>query len=263
MASLAPDGIPIIISRPKERAQRLFLHLPAFGQTKEDTKPVLDHLAEKGFVAIGMDTWQQGERGRESRDQLTARVFGNFCRNMWPILGQTTLDVSRIIDWALAEFDLAAPVFLSGLSMGGDIAVAAAGLDPRISNVVAVGSTPDWKRPGMHDVMDAKKLLPHGEPDLYAQFFYDQLDPLTHLDHYARGPFLNFISCELDNHIPLDGVTRFKAALSEKYPQAGKRVSFTVLPSHRHLDLLNLDVWWPTASALIDHIDTATLSQKS
>ncbi|MFT4269626.1 MAG: hypothetical protein QM578_01315 [Pantoea sp.] len=260
MALLAPDGVPIIVNRPKEKAQRLFLHLPAFGQAKEDTKPVLDHLAAKGFMAISLDTWQQGERSHEGRDQLTARVFGNFCRNMWPILGQTTLDVSRVIDWALAEFDLAPSVIVSGLSMGGDIAVAAAGFDPRISNVVAVGSTPDWKRPGMHDVMDATKLLPHGEPDLYAQFFYDQFDPLTHLDHYARGPFLNFVSCEFDNHIPLDGVTRFKAALSKKYPQAAERVSLTVLPGHRHLDLLNLDVWWPTASALIDRIDTAALA---
>ena len=255
MATIAPDGIPIIVREPEEAAQRLFVHLPAFGQAKEDTKPVLDRLAEKGFVAIGMDTWQQGH-GHENRDQLTARVFGNFCRNMWPILGQTTLDVSRVIDWGLAEFDLAAPVFVSGLSMGGDIAVAAAGLDSRISNVVAVGSTPDWKRPGMHDVMDAAKLLPSGKPDLYAQFFYDHIDPLTHLDRYTRGPSLNFISCELDNHIPLDGVTRFKAALSEKYPKAGERISVTILPDLRHMDLLNLDVWWPTASALIDRFDS-------
>ncbi|MCM2473416.1 hypothetical protein HGO38_07990 [Rhizobium sp. CG5] len=263
MATLAPDGIPIIVSKPQGAARHLFLHLPAFGQTKEETKPVLDHLAEKGFAAVGMDIWQQGERGHESRNQLTARVFGNFQRNMWPILGQTTLDISRVIDWGLTEFDLAAPAFISGLSLGGDIAVAAAGLDSRISNVVAVGSTPDWKRPGMHDVMDATKLLPSGEPDPYAQFFYDQLNPLTHLDRYARGPWLNFISCELDNHIPLDGVKRFKAALSEKNPQAGERISLTMLPDRRHVDLLDLDVWWPTASALIDRIDGPASSQNS
>lgn len=260
---LATDDIPITVSEPQGIARRLFIHLPAFGQTKEETKPFLDHLAKRGFAAIGMDLWQQGERGHESRDQITARVFGNFRRNMWPILGQTTLDVLRVIDWGLAAFDLAAPVSLSGLSLGGDIAVAAAGLDSRISDVVAVGSTPDWKRPGMHDVMDARKMLPHGEPDLYAQFFYDQLDPMTHLERYARGPRLNFISGELDNHIPLDGVTRFKASLSEKYSQAGGRISLTMLPGRRHMDLLNLDVWWPVASALIDGINGPALSVKS
>lgn len=257
MASLAPDGIPVIFSRPKERAQCLFLHLPAFGQVKEDTKPVLDRLAEKGFLAVSLDTWQQGERGRESRDELATRVFGNFYREMWPMLGQTALDVSRVIDWALAEFNLAVPVFVGGLSMGGDIAIAAAGLDFRISNVVAVGSTPDWKRPGMHDVMDAKRLLPHGEADLYAQFFYDQLDPLTHPDRYVRGPFLDFVACEFDNHIPLDGVIRFKAALSEIESVAAERISLTVLPGRSHLDLLDLDVWWPTVSSLIDRLPIA------
>ena len=260
---ISPDGVPIVCSEPQGVARGLFLHLPAFGQKKEDTRPVLDHLAEKGFTAIGMDAWQQGERGRESRDQLTTRVFGNFRRNMWPILGQTTLDVSRVIDWGLAEFNLTAPVFVSGLSLGGDIAVAAAGLDSRISFVVAVGSTPDWKRPGMHDVVDAAKLLASGEADLYAQFFYDQLNPLTHLDRYARGPWLNFISCEFDNHIPLDGVTRFKAALSDAYPLAGERISLKMLRGRRHMDLLDLDVWWPTASALIDRANSLASSGNS
>lgn len=181
---------------------------------------------------------------------------------MLPILGQTTLDILRVIDWGLAEFDLAAPVSVSGLSLGGDIAVAAAGFDSRISDVVAVVSTPDWKRPGMHDVMDARKMLPHGEPDLYAQFFYDQFDPLTHLDRYARGPRLNFVSGELDNHIPLDGVMRFKASLSKKYLQAGERISLTMLPGRRHVDLLNLDVWWPIAAALIDGTDGSAMSLK-
>ena len=65
--------------------------------------PVLKELAGAGFVAVGFDAWQHGERATESRDQILERVFGGFRRRMWPMLGQTTLDALRVIDWALAE----------------------------------------------------------------------------------------------------------------------------------------------------------------
>lgn len=253
--TLIIDNIPIIVRIPNRKIHGLFLHLHALGQTKEQTKPILDRICQKGFVAISMDAWQHGERSQETQEQLFTRIFATFYKNMWPILGLTALDVSRVIDWGLAEFESTLPVNISGLSMGGDIAVTVAGLDTRISNVFAIGSTPDWKRPGMHDAMDAKKLLHPGKPDIYAQFFYNHLDPLTHLNQYEHAPQINFISGELDNHIPIDGVIQFKEKLLIKYPNVGEKVSVTVLPSRWHMDLLNIDVWWPTISELIDRID--------
>ncbi len=82
------------------------------------------------------------------------------------------------------------PVFLSvgGLSMGGDIAVAAAGLDHRVERVAAIIATPDWLRPGMQDLFNPGTVLPPGEPDAYAQYFYDHLNPLTHLAAFVHGP---------------------------------------------------------------------------
>ena len=237
------DGIPAISVSPQRAPLGLILHLPAFGQKKEETRPVLDCLAELGFVAVSIDSWQHGERGTEDREQLAARVFGNFRRNMWPILGQTALDVSRVLDWALAEFDLEAPVTVTGLSMGGDIAIAAAGIDPRIERVVAFASTPDWLRPGMRDAYDPLRLVPPGEPALYARFFYDHLDPLTHPDHYAHAPRLHFVCGEKDTHIPPSGAVRFKAALAEIHPEAAERVSITLLPELRHLDFRDFDLW--------------------
>lgn len=50
------------------------------------------------MVAISFDPWQHGERGTESGDQILSRVFGDFCRQMWQILGQTTLDSLRVVD---------------------------------------------------------------------------------------------------------------------------------------------------------------------
>src|SRR5260370_33684101 len=82
------------------------------------------------------------------------------------------------------------PVFLSvgGLSMGGDIAAAAVGLDHRVERVAAIIATPDWLRPGMQDLFNPGTVLPPGEPDAYAQYFYDHLNPLTHLAAFVHGP---------------------------------------------------------------------------
>lgn len=261
MQTLEVDGIPVIVRAPRGAPQQLWIHLHAFGQAKEDAISILDDMADRGFVAVSLDSWQHGARGKLSGEQLLAHVFGNFRRHMWPILGHTTLDVCRLIDWALAEFRLSGPVSVSGLSMGGDVAIAAAGLDARISRVFAVGSTPDWKRPGMRDVFDEDRIVPTGTADLYAQFFYDHLDPLTHVERYARGAELNFVSCESDQHIPPDGVKRFTALLAEQCPQASTQLSQVTLPHRSHTDLENLDVWWPSVIEKIRPI-TNTNSQK-
>jgi len=110
-------------------AARLALWLPPLTRAKEDALPFLRELAGAGFVAVSFDQWQHGERGTESGEQIAQRVFGNFRGHMWPILGQTTLDSLRVIDWAMATLDTGPEVVAGGVSMGGDVAVALAGID--------------------------------------------------------------------------------------------------------------------------------------
>ena len=114
------------------------IYLPGLGGTKELMLPYLQDLAASGFVALSFDPWQHGERGTESQTEIWTRVFGNFQRHMWPILGQTTLDMLRVIDWAVATLHIEPHISVGGLSMGGDIAVAAAGLDHRVERVAAI-----------------------------------------------------------------------------------------------------------------------------
>src|SRR5689334_23306534 len=97
--------------------------------------PGLERLAGAGSAAVSIDPWQHGERGTESGEQLAVRAFGGFRRHMWPILGQSTLDCLRVVDWALARLGATAPVVAGGVSMGGDIAVALAGVDERVTRV--------------------------------------------------------------------------------------------------------------------------------
>jgi uncharacterized protein len=209
------DHVPVLWVQPapKRPAAPLALWLPSPTGTKEDSLPFLQQLADAGFVAVSLDPWQHGQRSAEAGEQLARRVFGNFRRHMWPILGQTTLDSLRVVDWAVATLDVGGEVVAGGVSMGGDVAVALAGIDQRVSRVAAIVATPDWTRPGMRDLFEPSRVLPEGQADAYARWFYDQLDPLTHLHAYAHGPVISFECGADDTHVPPDGALRFQAAL--------------------------------------------------
>lgn len=232
------DHIPVIWRMPGHRhdGAPLALWLPALGMTKEWVAPFLDDLAAAGFAAISFDLWEHGQRGAESADELRNRVFGSYRRYKWPILGHTALDALRVIDWAAGALDARTAVVAGGISLGGEAAVTVAGIDPRVTHVAAIVASPDWTSPGMHGFDDPGRLLPQGEPDSYARWFYDHLDPMTHLDRYARGPAIAFECGQADAHVPADGALRFKDALTAAHPGAGGRVRVTVHPGIGHLD---------------------------
>jgi dienelactone hydrolase len=235
------DHIPVLWVEPAEEqpSRRLALFLHPFTGTKESTLPHLEDLASQGYVAISLDAWQHGERATETKDGLFERVFGNFRRHMWPILGQTTADVVRVIDWAVDRFEAEPRVRIAGLSMGGDVAVAAAGIDPRIERVAAVVSTADWLRPGMERPRQPGEIQPTGEPDAYARFWYDRLNPLTNVASYAHRPRIHFICGEEDRHVPPDGALRFQAA------SADPSVEVTLIPGMTHSGAGDSARWWP------------------
>ena len=244
------DHIPVLWLEPtvKTPVRRLVVALPGLSGVKESmATPFLQDLAAAGFVALSFDPWQHGERGAENREQLSKRVFGNFRRHFWPILGNTILDTLRVIDWAMATLDITPPVYMIGTSMGGDIAVAAAGLDHRIGRIATVVSTADWLRPGME--LRPGTLAPPGEPDAYAQYFYDHFNPLTHLEAYAHGPAISFVCGEQDTHVRPDGALRFQKALREKYPQSLASVRVVLVPGKGHMDFMDPTLWWPESLA--------------
>ncbi|MCL6443094.1 MAG: prolyl oligopeptidase family serine peptidase [Alicyclobacillus sp.] len=245
------DHIPVIWVEPQgdSSKRRLIIFLHHLSGTKESMVPLLQDLAAKGFVALSFDAWQHGERGTETQHEILGRVFGNFRRHMWPILGQSTLDTIRVIDWAVSSLDVEPYVYMGGLSMGGDISVAASGIDHRIKRVVAVVATPDWLRPGMDDAFHPGTPMSPGQPDRYAQYFYDRLNPLTNLAAYARAPEIHFMCGEKDTHVPPDGAFRFQSALQEAYPAAANKVTVSLIPGLRHMDSRNFELWWPDCLA--------------
>jgi dienelactone hydrolase len=245
--SVVVDDIPVLYVEPRTRrpGPNVVLWLGGLTSSKEDSADWLGQLADAGFVAVSFDAWQHGARGKESRAEMGRRVFGNFRHSMWPILGNTVLESLRIIDWAVREFSVERNVYMGGLSMGGDISVAAAGVDKRIRRVAAIVATPDWLRPGMHDLFNPAALLPTGEADAYAQYFYDQFNPLTHLDHYAHGPSIRFVNAAEDTHVPPDGALRFQQAFRQQYPQQAEAVQVTLVPAAGHMDSKQPAFWEP------------------
>ena len=125
-------GVPLCWLAPP-RPSAIAIHVPAFGQAKEQASGVLDHLVARGFAAIAIDAYQHGERGTEDRDTITRRVFANFRREMWTILGETALDLPSVAEWAWKTFGASLSLHLTGLSMGGDVVVAAAPLIERLA----------------------------------------------------------------------------------------------------------------------------------
>jgi dienelactone hydrolase len=198
----------------------LAIWLLGFSGTKESVEPQLRDLANAGFVALSYDPWQHGERRMETQEELCQRIHSNIRRHFWPILARTAEESSQIIDWAIATLGVAPKVCMGGVSMGGDISVAASGVDQRIKAVAACVATPDWLRPGSFE--------PPGEPDEHARICYERRNPLTHLELYQHRPAISFQCGAIDAQVPPDGAQRFVVALQSTYQACPERLEVTL-----------------------------------
>jgi dienelactone hydrolase len=224
------DHIPVLWCAAKGRGTKasrdLVIWLPGFGGTKESVAPQLRDLAAAGFIGLSYDPWQHGERRVETLEELRARVASNVRRHFWPILAQTAEEVSRIIDWAIDTLKIAPYVRMGGISMGGDISVAAAGLEGRILSVAASVATPDWLRPNSHEKQ--------GTADSYANRFYERWNPLTHPGNYAHCPAITFQCGAGDTLVPPEGAQHFATVMRETYAACPERLNVTLHPGVQH-----------------------------
>jgi dienelactone hydrolase len=231
------DGIPVSLARPAPGVAdrgRLVVWLPWFTGTRQLVHPQLRVLAGRGFVAASLDPWRHGERADTSMEDLFTEVFAHFRREMWPILGQTTMDTMHVVDRLLAEYELGADVRAGGISMGGDIAVALAGVDRRVTAVAALVATPDWTRPGMHDARDPVRVIDQGAPSPYGRWLYEHLDPATHLDGFARAPRILFELGGADTHVPPAGAVAFRTAMAVAHPAAAEAITIRIADGVGH-----------------------------
>jgi uncharacterized protein len=225
---LEVSGIPALVVEPENPPSRLVLWLTHLGGSKERALPQLQSLAGLGCRALSFDPPGHGDRATSSDPRAYAEaVLEQFRRRMWPILGQATLEALRVID---ATRDPAiTSIVAGGISMGGDIAIALAGIDSRIGRVAAVGSTPDWTRPGMTRLKDPATLLEQGSADTYGQWLRDQLDPTIHHERYQRDVAMRLHCGADDHHVPQANTRAFADALS-----ADERIQIVEHAGHDH-----------------------------
>jgi hypothetical protein len=119
--------------------------------------------------------------------------------------------------------------------MGGDVAVALAGIDRRVARVAAVGSTPDWTRPGMRDLRDASKVVDQGEADPYARWYAEHLDPMRHVERYRNGAAITFELGEADRHIPKENAEAFVDVLRAMETASPRNLRVRTYPGLDHL----------------------------
>ncbi|CAI6087269.1 dienelactone hydrolase family protein [Cohnella sp. JJ-181] len=214
------DHIPLIWERPESDAGGdLVVWLPGLSGSKDKLREHLRLFADAGFTAVSYDPYEHGDRMRESREAFRHKLDANKRRYFWPMIALTAEEYPRVIDWAFERFGLDGAVLAGGISMGGDIAVAAAGIDRRIRAVAACISTPDWLRPGTDEAPS--------EPDTYAWNCYRRCNPLTNAARYAHAPAIRFLNGAQDGHVPPDGARRFREALADVYAACPERFVVT------------------------------------
>nr|WP_319997166.1 hypothetical protein [uncultured Draconibacterium sp.] len=233
-------NIPIAFCRPDENRSNnsIAVWLPWLGGDKETGAKELQKLASHGYFAISIDPWLHGDRSGDLQEDVRTLVFQEFRKYMWQILGITTLDVFRVIDWAIDTFKLNKNVVASGLSMGGDIAIALAGIDARVSRVAAIAASPNWERPGMTDVMDATKIVNQGDSTNLGKWLFNKLNPMTNLNSFARPLQMHIELGELDTHINSQWMFDFKNGLSCDYKNAEHNIEIVVNKGLNHVSLL-------------------------
>jgi pimeloyl-ACP methyl ester carboxylesterase len=228
------EGIPVILLVPDQQRGAPVLWMSYLGGYAGRTVPMLERFAAAGHPAVSFDAPGHGERGSGDRWEFAESVLAAFRRRMWPLLGQTTLEALRVLDWVAGEMDASGGFLVGGDSMGGDVAIALAGIEPRVRRVVGIGSTPDWSRPGMHEIRDASRPIDQGEADAYARWFADELDPMRHLDRFRREVAIDFELGAEDHHIPEANARVFAAALAALDPPAAARVEIHLHPGLDH-----------------------------
>jgi len=202
---------PALIARPASAALPLptVLWFHGFTAGKATHRPELTELAEKGFLAVGIDAAGHGERRPPDFEQRFAGTEEEENeRAFFSLVAETTAEVPEILD-LLCRDGLAdeARIGAAGVSMGGMITYGAATIDRRVRAAVALLATPEWPHPAS----------PHLEVDRF----------------YPTA--LLSITAGRDETVSPDAARAFHSELEERYRRHPERLRYVELEGSLHM----------------------------
>jgi dienelactone hydrolase len=217
------DDISICYVLPKE-INSIALWIPYLGGNRGTGASEILKLSDQGSLAISFDPWMHGEKYKNNKPSIRTRALKEFRTVMWTVLGNSTLDAMRVIDWAVKRYGVQKRIVAGGLSMGGDIALSLAGIDQRIMKVAGIASSPDWNREGMADVIDGSKIIRQGSQTSYSTWLYEKMNPMSNLNSYRREISIQLEYSKKDAHIHEKWGREFKKEVESKKSKAEIRI---------------------------------------
>jgi pimeloyl-ACP methyl ester carboxylesterase len=159
-------GAPALLigQGPPYRGTVLMYH--GLGSNKEAMEKELYSLADRKFLAVGIDAVGHGERRYPDYDERMKSADSHS--EFLSMVRQSADEVSDILEALRSSSEGLGKFGLIGISMGGCIAFAAAVNRPGLGAVAPILATPDWSMGGRRPV--SKKWLqdsPHLTPEWF------------------------------------------------------------------------------------------------
>lgn len=153
------DDIPLlaVARRPHGPYPGTVLVYHGLKADKSTHRKELTQLAERGFLAIGVDAHGHGER---ALPDLAAFMAGDTQANFLKLVRPTVAEIPRLIE-RLRALEETGPFGVTGISMGGYIAFAAPLAAPEVRAVVPILGSPLWR-----DADDSPHLAPRAYRDV-------------------------------------------------------------------------------------------------
>ena len=239
-SSEAHERVPGIALKSASTAGRrpVVIVLHGTGDSKDGMIPLLEMLADRGFLAVAIDGRYHGERAARLDDYPNAILAAYRTGTGHPLLYDTVWDTMRLVDYLQTRPDVdPVRIGLLGISKGGIETYLTAAADPRISVAVPVIAAQSFRWALDHDAWQARVDTFQTAVDGAARdaglqrpntslvrTFYDRVVPgiYTEFDGPAMLPLiaprpLLVINGDSDARTPLAGVQECATAAKNAY----------------------------------------------
>ncbi|MGH9852514.1 MAG: alpha/beta hydrolase family protein, partial [Blastocatellia bacterium] len=251
--SEANERVPGLLVKQTNATGRcpVVIALHGTGGNKEGQLPLLNELAERGFIAVSIDGRYHGARipsGKGSKEYVDAMLQTWRTGKGRPFLYDTVWDVMRLLDYLTTRPDVdATRIGVMGFSKGGMETYIAAALDERIAVAVPCIGAQSFRYALDHDVWQSRagtfqaaldsaakdagaaadatflrKFYDRVAPGIYSEFDGPQMLPLI-----APRPLL-VINGDSDARTPRAGVEECATRARTAYAKANAAEKFVL-----------------------------------